>query len=133
MSLTTVTRRPASRRPCCPRACNSFSCPSSRPRTGWRGSEKDAYLQPEFGELRPLAWDDGPPWRFRLDIQSDDARQCWTLSGQLYRPGSDETLSVQAPRTIFRQGLILFEDRMAPLEASGSARMIEALRKTPRG
>ncbi|MGA2253341.1 MAG: SNF2-related protein [Thermoguttaceae bacterium] len=94
--------------------------------------EKDAFYQPEFHQLQPLAWDDGPPWRFRLDIQSDDTRQCWTLTGQLYRPQSDETLPVQAPRTIFKQGLVLFEDRIAPLEASGSARMIEALRKTPK-
>ena len=38
---------------------------------------------------------------------------------------------MQAPRTIFKQGLVLLDDRIAPLEASGSARMIEALRKTP--
>ena len=94
-------------------------------------AENGTYPQPEFDDLRPLAWDDGPPWRFRLDIQADDARQCWILSGQLYRPGSDETLPVQAPRMIFRQGLVLSEDRIAPLEASGSAWMIEALRKTP--
>ena len=92
---------------------------------------KVANYQPGFDDLRPLAWDDGPSWRFRLDIQSDDARQCWTLSGQLYRPGSDETLPVQAPRMIFKQGLVLLDDRFAPLEASGSAWMIEALRKTP--
>ena len=46
-------------------------------------------------------------------------------------PAGEETLPVQAPRTIFKQGLVLLEDRLAPLEASGSARMIEALRKTP--
>ena len=49
-------------------------------------AESGTYPQPEFDDLRPLAWDDGPPWRFRLDIQSDDARQCWILSGLLYRP-----------------------------------------------
>ncbi len=100
------------------------------------------YPQPQFDDLRPLAWDDGPPWRFRLDIRADDARQRWILSGQLYRPGApggnplvgagrDETLPVQAPRTIFKQGLVLLDDRLAPLEASGSAWMMEALRKTP--
>ena len=47
-------------------------------------------------------------------------------------PRSDETLPVQAPRTIFKQGLVLLDDRIAPLEAGGSAWMIEALRKTPR-
>ncbi len=95
-------------------------------------SEKDVDFQPSIQDLRTLAWDDGPPWRFRLDIQSDDARHCWTLSGQLYRPESEEILPVQFPRMIFKQGLVLMEDRLAPLEASGSARMIEALRKTPK-
>jgi superfamily II DNA or RNA helicase len=87
--------------------------------------------QPEFEELRPLAWDDGPPWRFRLDVQTDDSRQCWILSGLLYRPESDETVPIQAPRMFFKQGLVLLDDRIAPIEYSGSARMIEALRKTP--
>ncbi len=99
-------------------------------------AENGTYAQPEFEDLRPLAWDDRPPWRFRLHVQSDEARQCWILSGQLYRQESDQTLPVeslpvQAPRTIFRQGLVLLDDRLAPLEASGSMRMIEALRKTP--
>ena len=94
--------------------------------------KEGTYPQPEFDDLRPLAWDDGPPWRFRLDILADDARQCWILTGQLYRQGSDETLPLQVPRTIFRQGLMLLEDRIAPLEASGSAWMIAALRKTPK-
>ncbi|MEI8376491.1 MAG: SNF2-related protein [Planctomycetota bacterium] len=88
--------------------------------------------QPVFAELRPLVWDDGPPWRFRFDIQCDEARQCWILSGQLYRQPSDETLPVQVPLMIFRQGLVLWENRIALLEASGSARMIEAFRKTPK-
>jgi len=93
--------------------------------------DKSAFYQPEFEDLRPLAWDDGPPWRFRLDIQSDDIRQCWTLSGQLYRLSSDEIMPVQSVRTIFKQGLVLLEDRIGPLEAGDSMRMIEALRKTP--
>jgi superfamily II DNA or RNA helicase len=87
--------------------------------------------QPEFEELCPLSWDDGPPWRFRLDVQSDEARQCWILSGKLYREGSDESVPVQTPRMFFKQGLVLFADSVAPLEAGGSLRMIEALRKTP--
>ncbi len=95
-------------------------------------AENDTPYQPEFHQLRPLAWDDGPPWRFRLDIQADDPRQCWILSGQLYRPQSDEIVPVQAPRKIFKQGLVLFDDRLAPLEASGAAWMMEALRKTPK-
>jgi len=93
--------------------------------------DKNVYYPPEFDDLRPLAWDGGPAWRFRLDIQADDLRQCWTLRGQLYRPQTGETLPVQDARTIFKQGLVLFDDRLAPLEAGGSVWMINALRKTP--
>jgi superfamily II DNA or RNA helicase len=119
-----------------PKTMQQFLLPKLAATQRLARSEKGPYPQPEFHEIRPLAWDDGPPWRFRLDIQADDARQRWTLSGQLYRPQSEagmpiETLPVQAPRTIFKQGLVLLDDRLAPLEASGSARMIEALRKTP--
>ena len=90
------------------------------------------YHQAEFEDLRPVAWDDGLPWRFRLDIQADDAHRRWILGGQLYRPQSEQTLPIEAPQAVFKQGLVLLEDRIAPLETNGSSRMIEALRKNPR-
>ena len=98
---------------------------------------KDDYHLPEYEDLQPLAWDDGPPWRFRVDIQADEKQRCWVLRGQLYRqPGGEtlpiETLPIEAPRTIFRQGLVLLDDRIALMEPGGPAWMIEALRKTPR-
>ena len=52
-------------------------------RLAW--TDIDVPEKPAFKDLRPLAWDDGPPWRFRFAIEASDARQCWTLSGQLYR------------------------------------------------
>ena len=85
---------------------------------------------PEMMDLQPLSWDDGPPWRFRLNIDANDAEQRWTLSGQLYREG--ESRLVQQPRAIFKQGVAILENRVAMLEAGGSWWMIEALRKTPR-
>jgi superfamily II DNA or RNA helicase len=87
-------------------------------------------MHPEPDDLLPLAWDEGPPWRFRLDIARDDERQQWVLSGQLYREGG-ETLPLHAAVTIFKQGVIVFEGRVALLETAGTSGMIEALRRTP--
>ncbi len=114
-----------------PKSMQQFLLPKLAATQRLARAEKEVYQQPEFTDLRPLAWDEGPPWRFRLDIRADDARKCWTLSGQFYRSGSEETLPVQAARMIFKQGLMLLDDRIGPLETGGSARMIEALRKTP--
>jgi len=114
-----------------PKSMQQFLLPKLAATQRLARAEKEVYQQPEFIDLRPLAWDEGPPWRFRLDIRADDARKCWTLSGQFYRSGSEETLPVQAARMIFKQGLMLLDDRIGPLETGGSARMIEALRKTP--
>ncbi len=88
-------------------------------------------MHPEAEDLRPLAWEEGPPWRFRLDIARDDAKQQWTLSGQLCREGS-ENLPLAAAITIFKQGVVVFEDRVALLETAGTSGMVEALCKTPR-
>ncbi len=81
--------------------------------------------------VRPLSWDEGPPWRFRLDIARDDQRQQWVLSGQLHREGG-ECVPLTTALTIFKQGIVVFADRIALMETAGVARMIEALQKTPR-
>ena len=83
---------------CCPRAQSSSSCRSWPPRAGWRGSSPPGGSNPNRKNLRPLAWDDGPPWRFRLDIARDDQRQQWVLSGQLYREGGASACRWKRPR-----------------------------------
>ena len=88
-------------------------------------------VQPEPDDLRPLAWDEGPPWRFRLDIAQDDQRQKWVLSGQLHREGG-ACVPLEAALAVFKQGIVVFDDRIGLLETGGSAGMMEALRKTPR-
>ena len=112
--------------------------------------------RPEIDDLRPLAWDEGPPWRFRLDISNDDDAGRWVLSGQLYRGKGDSPHLPERPEgccaqmgtvpfssgdairplqtavMVFKQGIVVFEDRVGLLETSGSAGMMEALRRTPR-
>ena len=78
-------------------------------------------------EGRPLAWDDGPPWRFRLRIEPDDKNRRWLLEGELVREAA--TLPLKTPPLMVADGLVLHDDRLARLEAGGSAPWIVPLRR----
>jgi superfamily II DNA or RNA helicase len=114
-----------------PKAAQQFLLPKLAATGRLARIEPPDVVQPEPENLRPLAWDDGPPWRFRLDIDRDDQHQQWVLSGQLHRETA-ECVPLKAAVAIFKQGVVVFEDRMALMDTSGATRMIEALQKTPR-
>ena len=78
---------------------------------------------------RPLAWDDGPPWRFRLRIEADDKKKRWLLEGQLVREGQSGPVPLKTPALLLASGLVLLEDRLARLAAGDFFPWIAALRK----
>ncbi len=86
----------------------------------WRRSEN----QP-VEDARQIAWDDGPPYRFRLEMPGDDARQRWLLRGSLYR--GDERVPLEKPVLMLNSGVILFDDRMARFDAAGAPPWITLL------
>ena len=119
MTTATVTAtRPASSEVALPKGAQQFLLPKLAATGRLARIEPPEVMQPDPENLRPLAWDDGPPWRFRLDIARDDQRQQWALSGQLHRE-SGECLPLATARTIFKQGIVVFEDRIALMETAG--------------
>jgi hypothetical protein len=62
-------------------------------------------------DARPLAWDVGPPWQFRLAISDDAKRKAWRVRGELFRDDSVAPLS--DPVIVFFNGLVVFPDRIA--------------------
>ena len=80
---------------------------------------------------RSLAWDDGAPWRFRLRIEPDDESQRWQLEGQLVRGADEPAVALKSPPLVLATGLVLQEDRLARLDANGSAGWLRALRQYP--
>ncbi len=80
---------------------------------------------PEDG--RPLAWDDGPAWRFRLQIAADDKRKCWRIAGELIR--GEQSLPLAEPVLLLSSGIVVFADRLARLDAGSSFSWISLLRK----
>ncbi len=87
----------------------------------------DADEQDPEQDRRPVAWDDGPPWRFRLEIKADDEKRIWRFEGQLIRQGEESPIPVTSP-VLLCHGVLLLEDRLARLDASEASAWIAALR-----
>ena len=68
-------------------------------------------------EAKPLAWDDGEPWKFQLELIADDKKKNWTLSGAYHRGKQVRPLSDAVMPT--PTGLLLMDDKLARLEAGG--------------
>ena len=85
------------------------------------------FVDDESGELQPLAWDDGPPWKLRVSIVSDHDRSVYRIEGLIAR--DHETLPIQEVHR-FADG-ILFRDRsVARFDDGGNAQWLRALRGT---
>jgi hypothetical protein len=67
----------------------------------------------EEPELRPLAWDDGPPWEFWLDVVPEPRGKNYVLTGSLRR--GEERQPLSAARLLLVGGLVIFDDRAARL------------------
>lgn len=83
------------------------------------------FADDEVGDLHPLAWDDGPPWKLHVAIVSDAARATYRIEAAIEREG--ETL----PITKFdrwHEGILIHENRAARLDVGGNAQWLRALR-----
>ena len=77
-----------------------------------------------------LVWDDGPPWRFRVNVIEDRDAQVWRLTGELFRTETGEAVSAtKAPVCLTQSGLVLFSDRLARLDAHNEFAWIVQFRK----
>ena len=65
-------------------------------------------------EARPIQWDDGEPWHFRLRVEEDEARQLWRFSGWLDR--GEHAVSIHDAVLLMATGLVLFPERLARFE-----------------
>jgi superfamily II DNA or RNA helicase len=73
-----------------------------------------------------FAMDDGPAWRFDLEITPDEAEDAIRVTGAFVRPG--ERLDVHEPALVLSRGFLFTRTRMASLEASGAFAWIARLR-----
>ena len=103
-------------------------CKKARLRLLWSEVD-DSRGQWAGDEARPVAWDDGPAWQFRLHFDLDDKGKNWLLTGRLHR--SDETADVSRATMILPAGMMLLDDRLARVElGDGCGLEALALRKS---
>ncbi len=81
----------------------------------------------DMAEARPLAWDSGKPWQFRLHTKPFDRKRKWRVHGELLQGKTVRPLSDAVH--CFSSGLVLWEDQLARLEKPRDFRWLETLRE----
>jgi superfamily II DNA or RNA helicase len=77
--------------------------------------------------LRPLRWDDGPPWRFRLEARRLPGEGHYEVAGALVRDA--ERVELAAPVLLLDAGLVFFADTAARLDHGGAFAWVTHLRR----
>ena len=83
------------------------------------GNQKD--------EIQPIAWDDGLPWQFRLQVGSENGGKTYQVAGWLHR--GEERQSIAQPLAVI--GNVLFWDNRAAFldNDAGAQAWLTTLRK----
>ena len=84
-------------------------------RFGWLRPKDSSHRE----ELSPLAWDDGLPWRFRLNAELSGDRKNWQIRGELNRGrlnGGEETADLKDPLLLVANEIVVFRDQIARLD-----------------
>ena len=103
--------------------------PLSSPTTQW-WVERIAragrlYTADAEGELRPIAWDDGPPWSFRVSIVNDAGSATYRITGTIQRDG--ESLPLSSISAIAAD-ILIADGRASRFDDGGRAAWIHPLR-----
>ena len=88
-------------------------------------SSQSGRVQPS--ELVPLSWDDGPPWRFELEVAVIDDRTI-RVDGVLVR--GDTRMPAKAPDLVLAGGFLIADGSVARLDHRGAFAWLTELRRS---
>jgi superfamily II DNA or RNA helicase len=77
------------------------------------------------GDLKPIAWDDGPPWTFRVAIVSNAATSTYRITGSIERDGASLPLTSV---TAMANDILIADGRASLFDDSGRASWLHPLR-----
>ncbi len=94
---------------------------SATGRLGW--------IEDNGGELtsHPLIWDDGPAWGFQISVETNGPQKAWVMDGQLRR--EEESRPLGAAKLLLPDGMVMFHDQLARLDATKQYQWMTALRR----
>ncbi len=81
----------------------------------------------KIDEATPLAWDDGPPYRLRIAVETDDQKKRWILHGQLCRDA--EMVPIDDPIVLLHSGIAVFRDRLSRFDATKGLAWVRLFRR----
>ena len=74
-----------------------------------------------------IVWDDGPPWKFSVDVRPNNTSQQYVVVGSLRR--GDEQMDLTEPALVLSGGLVFTRERAARFDDSGAFDLISRLRR----
>jgi superfamily II DNA or RNA helicase len=80
------------------------------------------------GDLSPVVWDGGAPFRLQVEILADDARQSWRLMGHVVREGETVGLPLDSA-VLANEQVVLWPDRLARMDAEGQTPWLDLFRR----
>jgi superfamily II DNA or RNA helicase len=83
------------------------------------------FVDDDAGDLHPLEWDDGPPWKLRVAVVSDAPRKTYRVEAAIER--EHETLPMADIDRVY-DGILIRDGRVARFDDSGNAPWLRALR-----
>jgi hypothetical protein len=81
---------------------------------------------PAIEECTPVAWDDGEPWEFRVNVQPLSSGDGYQVGGSLTR--KDREVDVTEPILLVSGGLVFLNGRVARLQDHGAFEWVSLLR-----
>lgn len=77
------------------------------------------------GDIEPLGWDDGEPWKLWLEIRQDDRDQ-WKITGSLRR--GEERMKLSEPKLLLESGFVLAHGLVSRFDHQGAFAWVAQLR-----
>ena len=74
-----------------------------------------------------IEWDEGPAWKFSVDVRPGDDSQQYVVVGSLRR--GDEQMDLTEPALVLSGGLVFTRERAARFDDSGAFHLISRLRR----
>ncbi|MBP1625192.1 MAG: rapA 2, partial [Acidobacteria bacterium] len=74
------------------------------------------YARIPTGDVRPVRWDSGGSWEFRIDVRPDTESRRYEICAAFHRNG--ERLDTSQPERIFPEGVLVLGEWIAPYRGS---------------
>lgn len=100
---------------------------ASRGRLLWADHDPKSVVRAQQQEPRPIGFDTGAAWQFRLHVERNETRKDWEVTGRFHR--DTEAIDVSRPTSIISGGLMLLDNALVQVELGRARNWIRALRQ----